>query len=106
MICVKRASVFLLIVALAVGMAGCEPGFTAQYSIDISSGMGGTVTVPGEGVFRYEAGSVVTLVAEEERGYEFGSWISNAQTIANVYNATTTVTLTRNFYFVIAHFND
>ena len=102
----KRASVFLLIVALAVGMAGCEPGFTAQYSIDISSGMGGTVTVPGEGVFRYEAGSVVTLVAEEERGYEFGSWISNAQTIANVYNATTTVTLTRNFYFVIAHFND
>jgi len=93
-------------VALAVGMAGCEPGFTAQYSIDISSGMGGTVTVPGEGVFRYEAGSVVTLVAEEERGYEFGSWISNAQTIANVYNATTTVTLTRNFYFVIAHFND
>jgi len=93
-------------VALAVGMAGCEPGFTAQYSIDISSGMGGTVTVPGEGVFRYEAGSVVTLVAEEDRGYEFGSWISNAQTIGNTSYATTTITLTRNFYFVIAHFND
>ncbi len=102
----KRASVFLLIVALAVGMAGCEPGFTAQYSIDISSGMGGTVTVPGEGVFRYEAGSVVNLVAEEDRGYEFDGWISNSGTIANASNATTTVTLTRNFYFVIAHFKD
>ena len=102
----KRASVFLLIVALAVGVTGCEPGFTSQYSVKISSGMGGTVTVPGEGVFRYPAGSVVNLVAEEDRGYEFGSWISNAQTIANTSNATTTITLTRNFYFVIAHFND
>jgi hypothetical protein len=87
-------------------MIGCEPGFTAQYSIKISSGIGGTVTVPGEGVFRYPAGTVVNLVAEEDRGYVFGSWLTNAQTIADASNATTTVTLTRNFYFVIAHFRD
>ena len=105
-ICVKRASVFLLIVALAVGMAGCQPGFTAQYSVKISSGLGGTVTVPGEGVFRYSAGSVVNLVAEEDRGYEFAGWISNSHTIADASNATTTITLNRNYYFVIAHFND
>jgi len=103
---VKRAGIFLIIVALAVGMAGCEPGFTAQYTVKISSAIGGTVTTPGEGVFRYPAGAVVNLVAKVDRGYEFGSWISNAHTIADVDDATTTITLNQNFYFVIANFND
>ena len=102
----KRAGIFLIIVALAVGMTGCEPGFTAQYTVKISSAIGGTVTTPGEGVFRYPAGAVVNLVAKVDRGYEFGSWISNAHTIADVDDATTTITLNQNFYFVIANFND
>ena len=103
----KRASIFLLIVAfLVVGMIGCEPGFTTQYSIKISSAIGGTVTVPGEGVFRYPAGSVVNLVAVADRGYEFSSWLSNSQTVANTSHSATTITLTRNFYFVVAHFKD
>jgi len=101
---VKIAIIFLLIVALAVGMAGCQPGFIAQYTVKISSGLGGTVTTPGEGLFRYPAGSVVNLVAEVDRGYEFGTWFSNSGTIANVSNATTTITLNKNFYFVIANF--
>jgi hypothetical protein len=103
---VKRASVFLLIVALTVGIAGCQPGFTAQYTIDIRSAVGGTVTVPGEGIFRYPAGAVVNLVAEADRGWEFGTWVSNSDTIAGVHNATTTITLNKNYYFVIAKFND
>jgi hypothetical protein len=103
---VKRAGIFLIIVALAVGMAGCEPGFTAQYTVKISSAIGGTVTTPGEGVFRYPAGTVVNLVAKVDRGYEFGSWVSNAHTIADVNSATTTITLNQNFYFVIANFNE
>ena len=103
----KRATVFLLIVAfLVVGMIGCQPGFTAQYTIRISSAIGGTVTTPGEGIFRFPAGSVVNLVAEAERGFEFGAWVSNSNTIANASNATTTITLNRNFYFVIASFRD
>ena len=106
----KRACVFLIIVALAVGMAGCQvglqPGFIAQYTVRISSAIGGTVTTPGEGVFRYPAGTVVNLVAKVDRGYEFGSWVSNAQTIADVHSATTTITLDQNFYFVIANFNE
>ena len=102
----KRAGIFLIIVALAVGMAGCEPGFTVQYTVKISSAIGGTVTTPGEGVFRYPAGTVVNLVAKVDRGYEFGSWISNAHTIADVDDATTTITLDKNFYFVIANFNE
>jgi len=106
-ICVKRASVFLLIVAfLVVGMIGCEPGFVVQYTLKISSGLGGTVTTPGEGLFRYPAGSVVNLVAEAERSYEFAAWISNSGTIADASSASTTITLDRNFYFVIANFKD
>lgn len=106
----KRAGIFLVIVALAVVLAGCElglqPGFTAQYTVKISSGLGGTVSTPGEGVFRYPAGTVVNLVAEVDRGYEFGSWVSNAHTIADVYSTTTTITLNKNYYFVIANFSD
>lgn len=102
----KIAIIFLLIVALAVGMAGCQPGFTAQYTLKISSGLGGTVTTPGEGLFRFPAGAVVNLVAEAERSYEFAGWVSNSLTIANTSNATTTITLNKNYYFVIAHFKD
>ena len=102
----KIAIIFLLIVALAVGMAGCQPGFTAQYTVKISSGLGGTVTTPGEGLFRFPAGAVVNLVAEAERSYEFAGWVSNSRTIADASNATTTITLNKNYYFVIANFKD
>lgn len=105
MISVKRAGIFLMIVALAVGMAGCNSLlFTPQYSIRISSTSGGAVTAPGEGFFRYDAGTVVNLVAEADRGYEFSAWVTNAETIANIYNATTTITLSRNYYLVTAYF--
>jgi hypothetical protein len=103
---VKRAGIFLMIVALAVGIAGCEPGFIAQYTLNVKSALGGTVTTPGEGLFRFPAGSAVNLVAEAERGYEFVGWTSNSHTIADANNATTTITLNKNFYFVIANFKD
>ena len=86
-------------------MAGCNPSFTPQYTIKISSTTGGTVTVPGEGRFRYAAGTVVNLVAEADRGYRFVAWVSNAGTIADVYDATTTITLNKNYYFVTADFD-
>jgi hypothetical protein len=103
---VKRAGIFLVIVVLVISIAGCTSSFIPQYTINIRSTIGGTVTTPGEGLFRYPAGSVVDLVAEPDRGYEFGAWVSNADTIADVYNATTTVTLNKNYYFAIANFVD
>ena len=107
MICVKRVGVFLMIVALVVGMTGCVdgiPGFTVRYSIMISSTIGGTVTDPGEGLFRFARGTVVNLVAEPDRGYEFVVWTSNAGTIADVHAATTTITMNQNYCFVVANF--
>ena len=87
-------------------MAGCTSSFIPQYTIKISSTIGGTVTTPGEGLFRYPAGTVVNLVAEADRGYEFGAWATNADTTGGIYNATTTITLNKNFYFAIANFVD
>lgn len=104
--CIKGASIFLLLMVLVIGMVGCQPGFTAQYTISVSSATGGTVTMPGEGVFRYPAGAVIDLVAVADRGYEFGAWVSNSGTIADINDATTTITLNKNYYFVIASFHD
>ena len=102
----KRACIFLIIVVLAVGIVGCSTNIVPQYTIKISSTTGGTVTTPGEGLFRYPAGTVVNLVAQAERGYEFGAWVTNVDIIADAYNASTTVTVNRNWYFVVANFVD
>jgi Divergent InlB B-repeat domain len=102
----KKVIIFLILGALIVGVVGCTPATsfgTPMYPISISSTIGGTVTDPGEGLFRYAVGTVVTLVAEPDRGYRFVSWTSNAGTIADVSAATTTITV-NNYYFVTALF--
>ena len=106
---VKRIGVFLMIVALVIVITGCDvgiPGFTPQYRINISSTFGGTVTSPGEGLFRYPRGTVVNLVAEADRGYEFVGWISNLGAIADISDPSTTMTLNQNYCFVIANFGE
>ena len=95
-----RVSIFLIAVALIAGMVGC----TGQYSIQISSGTGGTVTTPGEGAFTYDEGTVVNLVAEPDEGYRFANWTGNVDTIADAYAASTTITM-NNHYYIIARFD-
>jgi hypothetical protein len=103
---VKRVIIFLLLGALIAGVAGCSPGgIFGGYTITISSNIGGTVTSPGEGLFRYAKGTVVNLVAEPDRGYEFVGWSSNAGAIADIHDPTTTMTLNQNYCFVIANFD-
>ncbi len=105
----RRVGILLMVVALAVASQSCVlevPGFTPQYSVRISSTIGGAVTDPGEGLFRYPVGTVVNLVAEPERGYRFVRWVSNSGSIADVNDPTTTITMTTNYCFVIANFDD
>jgi hypothetical protein len=83
-------SVFLIAVALIAGMIGCVP---AQYNLTVSSTEGGEVTTPGEGTFTYYEGTVVDLVAGLEVGYRFVNWTGDVGTIANVNDATTTITI-------------
>jgi len=99
-----RFGILLVMVALVVGIAGCGIIAPAQYSITISSTVGGAVTEPGEGLFRFPAGSVVNLVADPDRGYTFFGWTTNADSIADVHDATTTIIVNKNYCFVTANF--
>jgi hypothetical protein len=74
-----------------------------EYALTISSTPHGSVTTPGEGMFTYNAGLVVRLVAKPERGYRFVKWTGDVDTIANINAATTIITM-RGDYAITASF--
>ena len=98
----KRLSVFVITIALIVGLVGCTPVPT-QYNLTISSTEGGEVTEPGEETFTYDGGEVVDLVAKPDEGYRFVNWTGEVDTIANVNAATTTITMNGD-YSITANF--
>jgi hypothetical protein len=67
--------------------------FVATYALTLSSTEGGSVTIPGEGVFTYDEGTVVDLVATPHAGYRFVEWTGDVGTIANVNAAITTIAM-------------
>jgi len=74
-----------------------------QYDLTVTSTAGGSVTMPGEGTFVYDEGTVVSLVAEVEEGYKFVKWTNDVSTIENLNAAQTTVT-TDGSYSITANF--
>jgi len=76
-----------------------------QYDLTISSTTGGSVTTPGEGVFTYGEASVVGIAAEAEEGYGFVQWTGSIVTVANVYAASTTITMNGD-YSITANFEE
>jgi hypothetical protein len=68
------------------------------YDLTIGSTTGVSVTIPGEGTFTYDAGTVVELVAEVEDGYRFVEWTGDVDTISDVTAAATNITMSRNYY--------
>ncbi|MBE0430482.1 MAG: InlB B-repeat-containing protein [Dehalococcoidia bacterium] len=78
-------------------VANFEPIQAARYTLTISSGSCGSVTEPGEGVFTYDAGTVVTLLATPVRRYEFVGWSGDVGTIADVNSASTTIVMNGNY---------
>jgi len=77
--------------------------FVAIHDLTISSTEGGSVTEPGEGVFTYDDGIVVDLVAIPDAGYRFVEWTGDVGTIADVYAANTTITMNGD-YAITANF--
>jgi hypothetical protein len=77
-----------------------DPGW---YSLTISSTEGGSVTIPGEGIFVYGNGTVVPLVAVAYQGYQFLKWTGDVGTIANVNAASTTIPMNAS-YVITANF--
>ena len=76
---------------------------SVQYNLTISSTAGGSVTVPGEGVFTRDEGTVVSLVATPAGGYQFVGWTGDVGTIANVSSTSTAITMNDN-YSITANF--
>jgi hypothetical protein len=74
-----------------------------SYNLTASSTDGGLLTTPGEGVFTYEEGTVVDLAAEAEEGYQFAEWTGDVGSIADVYSATTNITMNGD-YSITANF--
>jgi len=74
-----------------------------QYSLTISSTPGGSVTTPGEGMFIYDAETVVNLFAVPDEHYRFVEWTGDMGTIADVYDATTNITM-NDSYSLTANF--
>ena len=74
-----------------------------QYDLTISSTAGGSVTVPGEGTFTYDAGRVLDLVAQADSDYMFVNWTGDVTTIANARGAFTTIAMNDD-YSIVAHF--
>jgi len=69
----------------------------------ISSTEGGSVTTPGEGTFPYFTGGVAYLVASPSAGYRFVNWSGDVDTIADVHDASTTITMD-DWYLITANF--
>jgi hypothetical protein len=79
--------------------------FVAIYDLSIASTKGVSAIEPGEGVFTYDGGTVVDLVAEAEEGYRFIEWTGDVGTIADVYAAETTITMNGD-YSITANFEE
>jgi len=78
--------------------------FRIKPLITISSTTGGSVTVPGEGAFTYNEGTVVDLVATPAVGYRFANWTGDVGTIADINDPTTTITM-NGHYSITANFD-
>jgi hypothetical protein len=62
-------------------VANFEPIPLGQYTLTISSMVGGSVSAPGQGTFTYDPGTVVDMVVEFEEGYKFYQWTGDIETI-------------------------
>jgi len=75
-----------------------------SYNLTASSTACGSVTTPGEGIFSYAAGTVVSLVASPAAGCQFVNWSASAGTFGNPNAAVTTFTMPAQNVTVTAHF--
>jgi hypothetical protein len=84
-----------MVLALSTGITGCGYGAIpeGQYTLAISSSRCGFVTSPGEGVFVYDEGTVVELVARGVGNSPFVKWTGDVSTVADVEGASTTITM-------------
>ena len=83
------------VLTLSIGIIGC--GYEAipegQYTLAISSSRCGYVDRPGEGIFVYDKGTVVELLANPVGDNPFVKWTGDVSTVADVEDAATSITM-------------
>ena len=73
------------------------------YTLTVNSPAGGSVIEPGTGIFNFDPGTVVDLLAVPDTGYKFVNWTGYVGTVADSYAADTTITMNSN-YAITANF--
>jgi len=74
-----------------------------QYDLTTTSTAGGSITMPGEGTFIWDGGTVINLVAQAQEGYKFVNWTGNVSSIKDINAAQTTITMNGS-YLITANF--
>jgi len=104
------ALITLLLCVILPGSIACTE-YVCEYDLTVSSTEGGTVDMPGEGTYTYtywvsatqEPDDEVGLKARAADGYRFVKWTGDVDTIANVDDSTTTITM-EDDYSITANF--
>jgi TRAP-type C4-dicarboxylate transport system substrate-binding protein len=89
------------ILALSMGLVGCSGG-AVDYDLTIASTSGGSIS-PAAGTHSYAQGTVVDLTATPGENYAFVNWTGDTTGIADVNDATTTITMNGD-YSITANF--
>lgn len=89
-----------LYMALVVAVSACDVTAPEQLGLTITSSGDGVVTAPGEGSFRIEAGSVVSLKADPGAGSAFVRWSGDVETVADATSASTTIIMDDDYSIV------
>jgi uncharacterized repeat protein (TIGR02543 family) len=96
-------AVITLLVLAGFGFeASCTDPAT-EWRLTISSTEGGSVPIPGEGVFWYNAGQAVVLSVLPDPGYQFVGWTGRVDAINDVYQPTTIMSMELD-YTITANF--
>lgn len=69
------------------------PSPSVYHDLVVTSTGGGNVTVPGEGLFEYDKGAVVDLVAEPAEGFRFVEWTGDVLTVVDATVAVTSIVM-------------
>jgi hypothetical protein len=82
-------------------MANFEVDPPVQYMLAILSAPGGSVIIPGEGTFTYDAGTVVSLVVTPASDYKFLEWSGDVDTVTNVNATSTNITMSGSDTYIL-----
>jgi hypothetical protein len=109
----RRISIFLIVLVLIAGMAGCDGSHDdgnggESVTLTVGSTAGGVVTVNNVTILEkliltFDAGTVVSLNATPDSGYQFVRWTGDMYTVDNVHAFDTIITMNGD-YSITAEF--